>query len=126
MSSDNRTAYNQYNKCMKELLENPPELEPCRRENMLFQERITKSIECLCMIALEFSELGNHHPFTENVRIILQQANDMMITHRHIKSRMIYDETEEEVCQLESDMSYDIRYNGLETYIPKIQYGYIN
>lgn len=122
-ANTNRTAYNQYNSCMKQLLTNPPALKPCRRENMLLQERITKSIDYLCMIALEFNELGSHHPFTENVRIILEQANEMMRTHRRIKSRMIYDETEAEILQLESDLQYDIRYNGIETYIPNIRYG---
>ena len=118
-----RTAYTQYNKCMKELVENRPELCPCRHENMKFQARITKTIDYLSIIASSFDELGANNPYTEHAKIIMQQVEELRRIHSPIKARMIYNENEEEQTELERNMSSDIRCDGSETYIPYLLYG---
>lgn len=108
---------------MKELIENRPELFPCRRENMKYQERIASSINNLSWIASHFNSLGAHNPYAEHVKIILQQVEEMRRIHRPIKARMIYDENEEERTQLESNIQSDTSCDGIETFIPDLLYG---
>jgi hypothetical protein len=108
---------------MKELIENRPELFPCRRENMKYQERIASSINYLGWIAGHFDSLGAHNPYTEHVKIILQQVKEMERIHRPIKARMIYDENEEERNELEWQMRSDTSCDGIETFIPYLLYG---
>lgn len=95
----------------------------CRYENMKYQERITKSIDYLAMIARDFDELGAHNPYAEHVKIILQQVEEMRRIHRPIKARMIYDEMGEKLEELEWNVHSDIGCDGMETFIPYLKYG---
>ena len=115
-----RTIDSQYRKCMRELLANPPQLNPAYRENMLHQERISRSINLIACMVYEFDELGEHNPYAESIKIIKQQHVLMEKISNNIKHRMSISEHDKD-----EDYSYDIRYHGDERYMPCLRYGYI-
>ncbi len=112
-----RTVYTQYNKCMRELLAIPPQLKAIYKNNMLHQERISKSINLIACMVYEFDELGEHNPYAESIQIIKEQLVMMEKTSVNIKTRMSIIERDSD-----EDYRYEIRYEGSETYMPNLRY----
>lgn len=120
--SQSRNIYtNQYDQCMKELLHTPPELNESHSETMKVQQRISKSINIVACIAHMFSDLGEHHPYTDSVKKIIQEITIMEHTSQTIMFRLEYG-SEQDNNRYWSDISYD----GYETWVPStFRYGYI-
>ena len=112
-----RTVYTQYNKCMRELLASPPQLKAIYKNNMLHQERISKSINLIACMVYEFDELGEHNPYAESIQIIKEQLVMMEKTSVNIKTRISIIERDSD-----EDYRYEIRYDGSDTYMPNLRY----
>jgi hypothetical protein len=102
---------------MRELLASPPQLKAIYKNNMLHQERISKSINLIACMVYEFDELGEHNPYAESIQIIKEQLVMMEKTSVNIKTRISIIERDSD-----EDYRYDIRYDGSETYMPNLRY----